>query len=65
MDTLQQETREPGIEPVVISGEKCPEHNFFFVSYPRDSWTQDDLGMSAKCPLRACHHGILKPRNDE
>ncbi len=55
----------PETLPVKISHERCPIHNFRYISYPREANEKDDLGFVAKCPLRICFNGICKPRTDD
>jgi hypothetical protein len=62
-DTFEQATPEP--MPVVLTEQRCPKHNFRFISMPREANDTDDLGFVAKCVLRTCYEGILKPRVDE
>jgi hypothetical protein len=42
--------------PVMQSYERCPIHNFRFISMPRDS-REGYHGLLEKCPLRACKEG--------
>lgn len=56
---VKEATAEP--LPVSLSGERCPRHNYLFISMPREE-NGDDLNFVAKCPLSACTEGISKPR---
>ena len=59
---IEEATAEP--LPVKLSDERCEKHGFRFISMPREANDTDDLGFVAKCPLRGCFSGVLKPRND-
>jgi hypothetical protein len=51
---IEEITPEPA--PVMISYERCPIHNFRFISMPRDAG-EGYRGKLEKCPLRACREG--------
>ena len=53
-ETYQDATPEP--TQVVISFDKCLIHGFHMVSMPREVGG-DNLGFSAKCPIRGCLSG--------
>jgi hypothetical protein len=46
-----------------IDSQRCPVHNFLYVSMPREKGEHqdpdDDELYIAKCPLLSCRHGVI------
>jgi hypothetical protein len=49
-----------------IDSQRCPVHNFLYVSMPREKGEHqdpdDDELYLAKCPLLSCRHGVIAPQ---
>lgn len=44
--------------PVIISGDRCPTHDFAFISMPRNEGEHNYyFGLAWKCPIKNCMNG--------